>query len=248
MKLKPDALIGSSLYLATLGGHEVPAPVPLRNGIPHHSDTLTRHAYETVASLTPYDNPRYYLADELEKLEFEEPYPEEAEILKGVAVYDAKKLLADIFPPRVLHELDISEDIGMADVHEEEDTPYTTPRLNDIILLASACDLTGDEKLLNALGYIVDHTAEELDEQLTKALMAAEETGNSLMQEYRRVRAENSRKNEELNGDDGARRFIELMRRAGNQKISYLDRQVARHKAKKEAPPNDEGGTGVLAS
>jgi hypothetical protein len=246
MKLRPDALIGATLYLSNIEGGTI-KPASLHDKVPQDSPILTGHAYETLASPTP-DNTRYYLGDALNKLDYEDPSPEEAKILIGVATYDAKRLLAEMLPPDVIRELDIAEDIGLDKIvaKNQEGKPYTTPYLKDILLLANACDSTGDSKLHDALEYILDHAPDDVNAQLMQALEAAKQAGTTVMQEYRRIQADTADRLDGTGGDDQTQEFIELMRKATVTPIGSLERLVKQERRKK-APP-EEGGTGYIAS
>ena len=173
---------------------------PLQDRIPKHSKLLFEHAYNNlIASAPPADNPRLFLADYLEKINTETtPSPREAMILRGIATYDAKKLVSEMLSTQVIERLGITEDIGFDARNEQIRNGGFTPSLKDILLLAEACDTLGDEKLLNALQYITEHFHDQLNHELVLALDRAKESGMPVRYEYQQIIAQRGEELDQL--------------------------------------------------
>jgi len=100
------------------------------------------------------------------------------EQLEAVIAKDAQDLVVQIVPPQVAEVLTLEN---------PRPSEPVAPTLNDTYLLANALDTTGDPKVHDALGYILECEPPLFSDILKMAYDMSEITGDPLMVEHHRL-------------------------------------------------------------
>lgn len=160
------------------GGHITEAP-PLETASQQH---LSFEDDLLLGTDIP-DDPRFLLADDLEKISHPHITPEQKKIILEMIASDAKGLAATILPDITSVKLGITSSLPPRDT-------YHPPSMPEVLLLAEARDITGNQELDKAVTHILETTPPAFSEPLIVAHNKAIAENRPITDVYLEVLAE----------------------------------------------------------
>lgn len=146
-------------------------------------------AAELLPPILESNDPRVILADSIDQLNNNKQLasPIQLEQVRKIVIEDAENLAAHLLPPEVAEALELK-------THKEiQDTTTTLPAL---FLLAEASDATDDEKLADAIDYLLTANPPHHSNELQKAFLAARKNHTPIMQEFLFIKAQGDDKDD----------------------------------------------------
>ncbi len=171
------------------------------------------------------NDPEALLAESMIIFERDEGSPEvQKEAILEVVVRDAENLAAHLLPNTEVEALGLYHGTDGAsildDARQADDVP---PSLRETILLARAYDVTHDDKLLEAITYILDHKPPRASDELEEAIITKMVEDEPIMRAYQRITAGNQEIQERsMTPTPSQLRFVELMKRADRRRVEGI--------------------------